>query len=395
MKLIFGYDSYDGGKFPSEPNGFSHDYENGVSAINLGFMGYNAERELQFLPHYSTLKGYCDITLANTKDLNEPYFYVIDVYCFDFWHKQEAEDIQIGDKVLQDLRSGLAKILVLFVTEYHHPNSGRPEQIMHSWGEKYNLPDNSIVVVTGSYTANIKSKYCRHLFHSVWENNVTHYYKYRNHTKQLQHALKFKKDRRKLFLCYNRRPRLHRKVTLNELYTNDLLKHGIVSFGVDGDLSGLNLELKKQLPLTIDDIDLNINQANNIPFVDFANTYVSIVTETEYRDHIMFTSEKIFKPIVSYHPFFVVSSCEFLKSLRDMGYQTFSKWFDESYDLEENMNKRVYMICQELKRLLAMTDNDRKNMLIDMYETLDHNYQTFIKRTTTKRLDNKLLKELQ
>lgn len=389
MSIIFGYDSFKEGSPLKQPNCFLNDYENNISAINLLWGGYDENKNVMFYSHYNTLKDKIDIALKNTKDINEPYFYVIDVKPHEFWVNEKAKDINLHNKVLKDIKSGLCKILVLFIQECYKLDYGEADEIFNSWGEKYNLPEKSIIFISGNYNTPINNKYSIYLPYSSWEGDVRKYYDENKHTYRLKEKIIQKTNREKLFLCYNRRIRLNRKKLLFELFKNNLVDDGLISFSNE-DIEGFPLELQNMLPLTIGNVDLDINQAETILFEDFEKTYLSIVTETEFYEGNVFPSEKIFKPIVSYHPFFVVSSSGFLKMLKGMGYKTFSKWFDESYDECTNLSKRIEIICKELKRLSKMKKQELNTMLLDMIDILDHNYKNFIDKTTNYKLEKQL-----
>ena len=52
------------------------------------------------------------------------------------------------------------------------------------------------------------------------------------------------------------------------------------------------------------------------------------------------------------HVFVVHGNYLYLQKLRDMGFKTFNSYFDESYDLEQDPDKRIEMItslCKDLK----------------------------------------------
>jgi hypothetical protein len=59
-------------------------------------------------------------------------------------------------------------------------------------------------------------------------------------------------------------------------------------------------------------------------------SFLHIVNETVVdKQHL---TEKIFKPIVLKQPFVLMGGQGTLQYLRDYGFKTFKKWFDEDYD---------------------------------------------------------------
>jgi hypothetical protein len=56
------------------------------------------------------------------------------------------------------------------------------------------------------------------------------------------------------------------------------------------------------------------------------------------------------------------------------GYKTFSKWIDESYDLEPDCDKRMDMVMEEAKRLINLSHDEWQQMIKEMVPTLQHNF---------------------
>jgi hypothetical protein len=109
---------------------------------------------------------------------------------------------------------------------------------------------------------------------------------------------------------------------------------------------------------------------------------------------VFFPTEKIYKAIVCYHPFIVVSGKHFLKSMKEFGYKTFSKWFDESYDNEESIDVRIKMIVGEIKKICDMTHEQLTSMIIEMIPVLKHNKKVFLERINSLEFKNRLECEL-
>lgn len=107
----------------------------------------------------------------------------------------------------------------------------------------------------------------------------------------------------------------------------------------------------------------------------FEKSFVNIITET-YEDtpgSQVFT-EKLFKTIYHRRPFFIMGSVNSLSALKGLGFRTFDKWFNETYDFEINPFSKTHMIMEQLKRICDLPIRDVKNMLKDMQEVLDYNY---------------------
>lgn len=372
MSVCFGYEDY-----PNSTNGFIS--INGKAPVNLGWAGYKIHEDetsgLIFNSHYNSFSRYVDIEIKNTKDADK-YFYVIDVFPHDFWFREESKDLILPDHVCDDIQNNNAKILIIFFAECLRDSADMINPIFNHWGEKYNLPNESIVVISGNISGDeiLKdNKYAKHIFHSVWEYEVKAFCRKMHIFTCIKN---FFDEKPELFLCYNRRARKHRVSLINSLYESHMLDKGLVSLRLEKGIS-LHKDLYRRMPLTIRNVNLEINQASNITTQDYLDTYFSVVTETEYQDGLHFPSEKIFKPIVSFHPFFVLSSPFFLEKFKQLGYQTFSKWFNEDYDKETDLQKRIDIIVDEIKRLSLLTHDQWVTILRDMYSVLFHNYKVF------------------
>ena len=56
-----------------------------------------------------------------------------------------------------------------------------------------------------------------------------------------------------------------------------------------------------------------------------------------------------------------------------MGYKTFDKWIDESYDNEADVSTRVKMIVNELKKFNSKSINELKKIREEMNEVCEYN----------------------
>jgi hypothetical protein len=210
----------------------------------------------------------------------------------------------------------------------------------------------------------------------------------------------------KAFLNFNRRWRLHRVALVALLYSTNLLDRGHVSLapveGQDWDRVFWQLEIQhneeiKELfkqnkqgilnlpPMYLDTTNLNENQARCKPSTDYlyADSYFSVVSETNfYKDAPgRFLSEKVFKPVVHEHPFILVSRPHSLEAFRSLGYKTFSPYINESYDLEEDESKRLFMIIAEIKRLSTLNQSELNEFLHGLKEVCDYNLEVLLNKT--------------
>lgn len=408
MTLTFCYDKFDDRGNPSSSI-YNTDIENNISPVNMGWAGYDIPPDIKdsdfknirdkftmsYKNHSFSLKSMIlDIDIKSPDEADTKYYYVVDVFAYDFWYNENAKYPTFNEKVINDIKNKKCKILVLFVNEcLLYRDKQFIDSIFSAWITKYDLPKQSIVVCSGAYDFDIGNKeYVSHVFFACWECSMKNFYN-KNTYRMMKSAIFTNMIRNKLFLCYNRRPHIHRQEFVYSLYKNDLLQYGLVSLNSPQKKSmkikHIPKYLSDMLPMTFDNTDLQQNQAMTLLPKDYLNTYLSVITET-LADNDVFPSEKIFKPILMLHPFIVVSSKHYLKMMKELGYQTFSPWFDESYDEVDNLAIRIRIITDEIQRLSELKDQQKCNMLIDMFPVLEHNHKTFITRVNSKELQNKL-----
>jgi len=214
----------------------------------------------------------------------------------------------------------------------------------------------------------------------------------------------------KLFVSYNRKGHLSRLLFLSKLIKENLLEKGNVSF-LNEDLE-LPPEhemwelfqckhysitkydynnLMKHTPMYLEEME---ETEFEVPVSDYhgqvlnykncVNTFLWVVTETNVEHNVIYFSEKTFKPIVANMPFLMISSPYTLKYLKKLGYKTFDKWWDESYDNELDLDTRLNMIIQILKDLSEKTEKELLEMLEEMQSIIVHNSNLWMERGNYK-----------
>lgn len=100
--------------------------------------------------------------------------------------------------------------------------------------------------------------------------------------------------------------------------------------------------------------------------------FLEIVIETDSKNPYWIT-EKTLRPIAFGKPFILFSGQYALQHLQNLGFQTFSPWIDESYDLIENQFDRFAAITKEIDRMAATSYDQLKYIARDMNNILIHN----------------------
>ena len=72
-------------------------------------------------------------------------------------------------------------------------------------------------------------------------------------------------------------------------------------------------------------------------------------------------------------PFLIVGQYKTLKTLKRLGFKTFSDWIDESYDDEIEYDVRMSKIHNEIKRISQFSIKEMDELYFKMKTTLLHN----------------------
>jgi hypothetical protein len=104
----------------------------------------------------------------------------------------------------------------------------------------------------------------------------------------------------------------------------------------------------------------------------YQDTYFSVVTETVFDYPHSFRTEKIWKPIAIGHPFIAVANAGFYRDLRNLGFQTFSKWIDETFDTIDNNQERLARIAEVIRDLCQQ---DLAAFIKECYNVCKYNQQ--------------------
>lgn len=230
-----------------------------------------------------------------------------------------------------------------------------------------------------------------------------------------------KKDeiRANKFLSFNNKLRSHRLYFLSILKNNNELNKNLISYDltdlemeythkkyteqlsdyqfseeeINFYLDSYNIENKKQT------VDLtNIRDARghgwdrNFVYLD---SYINLTTETLFFDDCWYISEKIFKPIANLQPFVVIGSPHILLELKKLGFRTFDKWWDESYDTELNHTERLRKVHAVIDKLSSMSLSEIHNMYYEILPDLIYNQEKLFSYETEKPNQKEFAKNLK
>lgn len=351
-------------------------------------------------------------TMVKLQDIiktNEPFIYPVMVHSLNFFKNNPIIDLPV--ELINPLKKYQAKLLFVQNFEGDFGMNETDFIFFKNLSKKYNIDKSQIIMITGNLKIKeiydnrekedkVFTAYPHSWFHTFnWGENIF---------KDFNYFSTSNKNNKKLFhfLCFNLRVRPHRLCIFGELQTNTkLLKKCVVSlFGTDNKQPyNINnfyniissflsddykhnklrlLEFYKNYDSTMDFIyDEGITPTTyyGINKEAHSNTFVNIVTETQISSETIFLSEKIFKPIYSLQPFIMIGSPNSLKKLKELGFKTFDKWWDESYDEETDFTKRFEKIIDVMEIISEWSLDECYKITQEMQTILNHNFDVLFK----------------
>jgi len=129
-------------------------------------------------------------------------------------------------------------------------------------------------------------------------------------------------------------------------------------------------------------------QNNNIQ--EISRSFVHIVNESRFTVPMANISEKTIKPILAGRPFIIASGPCSLQLLKNLGFKTFSDFWDESYDLETDHSKRLQKIIDLIDNLNKLNNKQLKKMNKRMSSIFNHNLNNLkdVTRKSFEQFDN-------
>jgi len=113
----------------------------------------------------------------------------------------------------------------------------------------------------------------------------------------------------------------------------------------------------------------------------YEKIFVDIVSETIIYDNTCFITEKTARPIVFKTPFIIMGGIGFLNVLKELGFKTFDKWWQEDYD-NYCGQERIEKIQQVIESIQSIKDIEQ--IQNEMKQTVEHNYNHLMSRSWNK-----------
>lgn len=127
---------------------------------------------------------------------------------------------------------------------------------------------------------------------------------------------------------------------------------------------------------------------------DYKSTEIEIVLETLYDDDRLHITEKSLRPIACRQPFILLATHGSLQYLRNYGFETFDKVWDESYDQIENPLIRMKTVVAVMEKISTWSDAEKNAKTPIIQEIVDHNQKHFFSDSFFNAVIDELKKNL-
>ena len=366
-------------------------------------------------------------SLDEMLEANEKFIYPIVIYNNDLFVKYNT--IELPKEVVESVRSKKARICLIQATEGFFGKKSDNIIWLSNLSKKYSFEKDDLIMITSNLKAD--EKYDFLVTENIIPDNVTIFpYSYFQHKlwfagnsnlhPEVREEVKVtfngfmdsnkKNPKRHHFLAFSRVPKEHRLALFGEMKSNPKLKgKGIATLGATStgnptthyDMVGTvlddNYPRKSQITEffktydstkhhTYDELDLENNKASSFNVAAHKDTFVNIITESLFGPDAIFFSEKTYKPMLACQPFIMLGNPHSLKKLKEQGFKTFDKWWDESYDNEMNFSKRFEMIIDIMEEIASWDMDKCFQVTNEMLEVLEHNFNNMLETTETEKL---------
>lgn len=302
----------------------------------------------------------------------------------------------ISDIALQRLKKSEINLLFLY-HEGDNPHNIKKHLI--SLCEKHGVDVNNVHFISGNSEAdNIKNFYYffddEFLFLGSQSKSISYH----------------KNPRNKKFTALVRIDKLWRAIFMSELWKRGLHTQGYFSYNqivqdrkfhevTSQPFDRKFIESKYKTiqkflaagPFKADDLsDEYHNSFENLYEKHYEDSYCNFVVETHFElEGKCGTSltEKVLKPICHNQFFIIIGPPHSLKKLKELGYKTFSRLIDESYDDIEDSEERINAIIELCTEIALMPQKDLHKLYVNLKAEIIHN-SNFFNESKKARLEN-------
>lgn len=193
------------------------------------------------------------------------------------------------------------------------------------------------------------------------------------------------------FICLNNRNHLHRCILIDEIARNNLIEKGVVTWNRFPNKTPSDSIYKMKyyddnFLYLKDDFQTKLDSFL-IP-AEYHNSFLHVIGEA--TTSVTCISEKTWLPILFKKPWIILSNQGFHKDLQSLGFELYDEILDYSFDSEPDLNKRAYLISENVKRICNSNHNNLYPLIKD--KTI-RNYYRFIQIIQDSSLVPEIIKD--
>ena len=293
----------------------------------------------------------------------------------------------IDTNILENIKNKKLTLIVKLTNEGDIDIMGI--QIFEKLLNHYGIPKTACILIHDSYglpTTSIKSYQIHNHLFSKSEESI-------NLSKEKKLNISVLKNKKYKFHLPIRRFRYHRLLLLDKLFSKypNFIDSNLISYDINTENNNEKLksssisEALKQYMLSNVVKYIDVNDIENVKGYRsefqkvYSKSYFTIVTETYFFEPYYYISEKSFKPITHMHPFIILGRPGTLEYLKKFGFKTFDPFINESYDMEQDNDKRFEMVCNEIIKLNELSTEELDNIMDKITDILEHNQKQLLK----------------
>jgi hypothetical protein len=112
----------------------------------------------------------------------------------------------------------------------------------------------------------------------------------------------------------------------------------------------------------------------------YADVFLDVVNESRFAQPTSNYSEKVYRAMFYKKPFIMVGPPHTLHYLKEQGFETFSEFWDESYDAMEDHESRLFAIFKLIDSINNMPISKLKDMYTQMLPIVEHNRKLLLEK---------------
>ena len=319
--------------------------------------------------------------------INNSINFIYPIILFDNKLFENYDTIQLNKELINAVQNKKCRIVFVYVLEGYFNNI----DWINSLCQKYSFDKDDVILITSNLI-----EFTNYNFTLIQYNYFGNHINFLPMSKLDKIDLKnYQKNYNRFlsninrlhFLCFNGIPRFNRILMFDELNQNKKL--------IGKSITTLRSNEKNYYYDIPNWESRKLGAGASLNIQAHLDCFLNIITETLFNTESIFISEKTYKPIYLCQPFIIFGNPHTLKKLKQLGYKTFDKWWDESYDAEMDVNKRFVKIVNILEQISEWDMDMCFEIKKEMQDILIHNYKNMFKTDEIYNLFNILKTDIK